>query len=40
MEAIKRKMATLREKLEAAENRSKKAEDELQSTHLKATEVC
>ena len=39
MDAIKKKMATLREKLEAAENRSKKAEDELSSTHLKAQEV-
>lgn len=39
MDAIKKKMATLREKLEAAENRSKKAEDELSSTHLKAGEV-
>ena len=40
MDAIKKKMAALREKLEAAESRSKKAEDELQTTHQKATEVC
>ena len=39
MEAIKKKMATLREKLEAAEGRSKKAEDELSLTNAKADEV-
>lgn len=39
MEGIKKKMATLREKLEAAEERSKKAEDDLTLTNHKADEV-
>lgn len=39
MESIKKKMAVLREKLEAAEERSRKAEDELNSTNNKAEEV-
>ena len=39
MEAIKKKMANLREKLEAAEERSKKAEDDLTITNHKAEEV-
>lgn len=39
MEAIKKKMTVLREKLEAAEERSRKAEDELHSMTHKAEEV-
>ena len=39
MDAIKKKMATLREKLEASEERARKAEDELSNTHSKAEEV-
>lgn len=39
MESIKKKMTVLREKLEAAEERSRKAEDELNSTNNKAEEV-
>ena len=39
MDAIKKKMASLREKLESAEGRSKKAEDELIATQHKSAEV-
>ena len=39
MEGIKKKMASLREKLEAAEERSRKAHDELSSMANKAEEV-
>ena len=39
MDAIKKKMATLREKLEQAEERARKAEDELTATNQKADEV-
>ena len=39
MEGIKKKMALLRERLEAAEERARKAEDELHVTNGKAEEV-
>ena len=39
MEGIKKKMAILREKLEAAEERSRKSEEELSATTQKADEV-
>lgn len=39
MDSIKKKMAALREKLEAAEERARKSEDELHCTNVKADEV-
>lgn len=39
MDAIKKKMSVLREKLEDAEDRSQKAEEELHGTNLKADEA-
>ena len=39
MDSIKKKMAVLREKLEAAEERSRKSEEELHTSSKKATEV-
>ena len=39
MDTIKKKMATFREKLEASEERARKAEDELSNTYSKVEEV-
>lgn len=40
MEVIKKKMRSLKEKLDKAEAEAKEAEDELDATNEKADEVC